>query len=615
MCGICGIINPPGRQPEAQHIHSMMKAMKHRGPDDEGTFFHQNIGFGFVRLSILDLSPAGHQPMQSKDGRYTIIYNGEIYNYIELREELKTLGHIFTTGTDTEVLLAAFSEWGRDCLHKLNGMWAFVFHDRAEKRIFASRDRYGIKPFYYTLLDGRFIFASEIPPILKVLSRKPEPDNDIIYDYLVHNRVDHSPRTFFEGIVKLPHGQTLEIRPDEKPEPTITRWYHLREEVEKREAFQNPDEFRELFEDSVKLRLRSDVPVGVCLSGGLDSSAIVSTLLNLGGHEKINTFSAVYGKGKRGDESEFIDEYKDLLPNRHFTVPTAEEFFEDMGELIRLHAEPFPSTSIYAQYRVMKLAREHVTVMLDGQGADELLAGYHYFFGFWFKDLLKSGRMPSLAREMNAYRKIHQSSYGFQSMLFLMMPSIIQRRVRQGQTNYLHPEFKKKTSGVFSDNLWQSPTLYDALLNHIEYKLEHLLKWEDRNSMHFSLEGRVPFLDYRLVEKTLALKGREVVKNGTTKYIFREAMKGVLPEKIRTRQDKIGFATPQDEWLKKGKSNFLLQNLENLSNGIERINFDQNKLIDLKKMYLNHRNVDSSEIWKVVNLTQWLQIQYGSERL
>ena len=607
MCGLCGIVNFNQERVEERELRPMMDRIRHRGPDDEGTFTLENLGIGFVRLSILDLSPAGHQPMMSRDGRFVLAFNGEIYNYIELREELKSKGYVFSTGTDTEVLLAAWQEWGEACQYRFNGMWAFVIYDKEEKTLFASRDRYGIKPFYYTTLDGRFLFASEIPALLSVLKQKPKPDNGSIYDYLVHSRVDHTEKTFFDGIVKLQHGHSLQIDLTNKTEPTIKRWYNLRERAEETEPFEDPEEFRDLFESAVMLRMRSDVPVGVCLSGGLDSSAIVSVLLSSGNHNSLNTFSAVYGEGKQGDEMEFIKEYEGQLKNMHFTRPTGEEFLADMEELIRLHAEPFPTSSIYAQYRVMKLAKPYVTVLLDGQGADELLAGYHYFFGYYFKDLIRSGRPIKAGSEMVHYLRQHRSLMGLKALGFFMMPDWYRSSLKRNENSYIASEYLKKHDGYLSDDLYGSPTLYDALLNHIEYKLEHLLKWEDRNSMHHSLEGRVPFLDYRLVEKALALKGRNVIHRGTTKHIFREAMNGVLPEKIRTRQDKIGFATPQDEWF---RERILQDKINGVFSRLSRNNnpyVDEKKVLSLCKSHFDGSKNSSKQIWKFLNIELWLK--------
>ena len=403
MCGICGIIRFDNSPVEEAPIRKMMSIMKHRGPDDEGVFIENNLGLGFVRLSIIDLTRAGHQPMLSKDGRYVLIFNGEIFNYVELREELQKKGVVFQTQTDSEVLLSAYVFWGEECMFRFNGMWAFVIYDRFEKKIFGARDRFGVKPFYILQTTDFFAFASEIPPLLSLLYHKPKPDYQSIFDYLIFNRTDQTERTFFEEIKKLQHGYSISLSIQSSisnHQSSVKKWYNLREQIASTRGFSDPQEYRELFSSAVKLRLRSDVPVGVCLSGGLDSSSIVSILLKDYNKTDLNTFSAVYGKGQVGDETEFINEYKSDLKNMYFVTPSAETLQSDLTCFIRAHAEPIPSTSPYAQFKVMELAKGKVVVTLDGQGADEELAGYHYFFGYYFKDLLKQWRGGKLTTEI-----------------------------------------------------------------------------------------------------------------------------------------------------------------------------------------------------------------------
>ena len=615
MCGICGIIKFNDSTPETEKIQKMMKVMKHRGPDDEGIFIADNVGLGFVRLSIIDLSPLGHQPMFSSEkvksnrvtngGRYVIIYNGEVYNYIELREELKTIGYEFKSNTDTEVVLNSYIEWGEKCLGKFNGMWAFAIYDRASNELFCARDRFGIKPFYYYADDEQFIFASEIPSILSILKKKPTANDQAIFDFLVFNRTDQTEQTFFNEIKKLQHGHILRIQ---NSEFRIQKWYDLRERVSKADGFRNGEEFRALFSNAVELRLRSDVPVGVCLSGGLDSSSIVSTLLKDYDKNDLNTFSAVYEKGQIGDESDYIKTYSSELSNMFYTTPNAESLYDDLMMFIRAQGEPIPSTSPYAQFKVMQLAKEHVVVTLDGQGADEELAGYDYFFGFYFKDLFRNLRFFRLLIEVYYYLRNHKSLFGVKSFLYFLLPKITRTKLRLSEKGYLTSEIQRYNShSVIADELYGSASLQDALLNHFEYKLEHLLKWEDRNSMYFSLEARVPFLDYRLVEKILATSSDELINKGMTKHILRTAMKGTLPEKIRTRIDKIGFETPQDEWFRTDIFNKFICDL------LDSDSFKNRNIIDVKKaklLFKKHLNQEiniSKEIWKWIHLELWFR--------
>lgn len=613
MCGICGIITLNNEPVREAPIRQMMQIQKHRGPDDEGVFVEDSVGLGFVRLSILDLSPAGHQPMFSPDKRYVVVFNGEIFNYIELREELKREGYSFSTGTDTEVLLAAYRHWGEDCLHRFNGMWAFVIYDREEKSVFAARDRYGIKPFYYYQTSDTFAFASEIPPLLSLLTGKPTADNQSIFDYLVFNRTDQTEKTFFNEIKKLQHGHKLNINLQPSTlqpfNPLISRWYNLRQKVSSTTGFKTPEQYHQLFSDAVKLRLRSDVPVGVCLSGGLDSSAIVSTLINDHNKKDLNTFSAVYNKGQYGDETEFILEYRDQLANMHFTTPDADTLKTDLKRFIRAHGEPIPSTAPYAQFKVNELAGKHVVVTLDGQGADEELAGYHYFFGFYFKDLLRKGNLIRLSKEIAAYIKLHKSTYGLKTFAYFLLPKNMRTKARVDQGGFLVPEFvaRHKNMNSIAGNLYGADTLNDALMDHFEYKLEHLLKWEDRNSMWHSLEARVPFLDYRLVEKTLATNSSMIIHNGWTKHILREAMKGRMPEKIRMRRDKMGFGTPQDEWFRSNQWQEIINEILNSESFANRNIVDPAKAKELFGRHLAGKTNISKDIWKWVHLELWFR--------
>lgn len=604
MCGICGIIRFDKKPIVETKIKLMMQNMKHRGPDDEGLFVADNVCLGHVRLSIIDLSPLGHQPMFSDDGCFVIVYNGEVYNYIELRQELIAKGYKFRSNTDTEVVINAYIEWGAECLNKFNGMWAFVIYNKVKKELFCARDRYGIKPFYYYFDNEQFIFASEISPILTLLEKKPTPNNQTIFDYLVFNRTDQTEQTFFNEIKKLQHGHSLSIQ---NADFRIQKWYNLRERVSAAKGFKSGEEFKEVFKSAIEMRLRSDVPIGVCLSGGLDSSSIVSVMIKDFNKIYLNTFSAIYGKGNRGDESEFIDEYKPQLVNMFFTSPSANSLLKDISIFVKAHCEPIPSTSPYAQFKVMELAKDNAVVTLDGQGADEELAGYHYFFGFYFKDLFRNYRWVTLLKEMLSYLGNHNSIYGLKTFFYFLMPLFVKTRTRVVEKGYLQLDFVNSyfKNNTIASSLYNSSSLNDALLDHFEYKLEHLLKWEDRNSMWFSLESRVPFLDYRLVEKTLATSSDMKIKKGMTKNILREAMLNILPEKIRLRKDKIGFITPEDEWFREKKFKEYINQILNSESlrSREIINTDKAKI--LYEKHLNKEIQISKEIWKWLNLELW----------
>lgn len=606
MCGINGIYRFDDQNPNQAVIHRMMKRQKHRGPDDEGVFIEKKIGLGFVRLSILDLTDSGHQPMQDNSQRYVIVFNGEIYNYIELREELLSKGVQFRSNSDTEVLLNMYIYYGNECLDRLNGMFAFVIYDKLTGNVFGARDRFGVKPFYYYLDKHQFVFASEIPPILEAIDEKVKANDLSIYEYLLYNRTDQTENTFFDGILKLQHGHYFEIKNNQF---SISSWYNLSDKISP-EKF-DPEKYKELLVDSVRLRLRSDVPVGVCLSGGIDSSSIVSVISKELGKNDVHTFSAIYGNNEKGDESKFIDLYKDELQNMHFVEPKPQYLIDSLSKFIEVQAEPIPTTSPFAQYCVMELAKKNVTVTLDGQGADEALGGYQYFFGFYFKELLKKAKLRTLTKEVANYYKKHKSFAAYKFFIYFLLPKSIKNLVSSRNVSYLNKNFikeiNKSNKPVIVKELYGSKDLQDSLLNHFQYKLEHLLKWNDRNSMAFSVESRTPFLDYRLVEYTLSLPSDSKIKNGETKYVLRESMKGILPEKIRKRNDKIGFETPQDKW-------FRLDQFKNLINEIlNSKSFNNRKYINAdkaKKLYEKHLAGEiniSRDIWKWINLELWFR--------
>lgn len=609
MCGICGLVATDGRPASPERVRGMMNDLRHRGPDDDGCETLGPVGLGFVRLSILDLSDAGHQPMWSADRRSVVVYNGEVYNYIELRKELASLGHVFRTGTDTEVVLAAWTEWGRDALERFNGMWAFAIYDLHSRKVTLARDRYGIKPLYYSHDSSGFLFASEIPALLNARLQRPVADRVSVFEYLAYNRTDQTERTFFEGIQRLQHGHILEIDlSGESPRVgQPEQWYNLRRRVDDASPLTEPGEFLDLFASAIQLRLRSDVPVGVCLSGGLDSSSIASLLIQRFNKSDLQSFTASYPPGAYGDEREFTSELESQIYQMHHTFPDADSLRNDLDGFVLSQGEPVPSTSPYAQYCVMRLAKGNVVVTLDGQGADELLAGYHYFFGFLFKELTLDLRPARLVSEIVAYLRTHRSAFGLKAYGYLMLPAGLRRKASVASRSYIHPSLAGEGAAHpgIADTLYGSKSVGSALLDHFEHKLEHLLKWEDRNSMWHSLEARVPFLDHRLVERILASPGDRIVRGGSTKVLLREGMKGILPEKIRIRQDKMGFGTPQDEWFRSPPW------IEHVSTVIGEGGLEDRGIIRtstaqrMHQRHLSGATNSAKELWKLIHLDAW----------
>lgn len=587
-----------------EQISTMMTRMKHRGPDDEGQFYKEHVGLGFVRLSIIDLSQNGHQPMSDPRNRFIIIHNGEVYNHLELKEHLSTKGYAFHSATDTEVILYSYLEWGASCLDHFNGMWAFAIYDTLTQSLFLARDRFGVKPLYYYLDRNQLIFASEIPPLLSVVNDRISPNPQAIYEYLAYGRTDRTDDTFFSGIKKLPPGHWLKI---EDNQIKIEHWYSLSDRLG--ETFQTAEEFKETLISAIDLRLRSDVPLGVCLSGGLDSSSIVSLLLADFKKKDLQTFSAIYGDNKSGDESSYIREYENSSVKMHFTTPSAESLFTDIPHFVVAHGEPVPSSSAYAQYKVMESAQGHIVVTLDGQGSDEQLAGYHQYFGFFFRGLLSSLHWGALVRELYHYLRIHRSLYSIRFFLFYLFPILFESTQTPKGKEYIFASFLNDCNLDRSqnDSLFHSKNLHDALLANFEKKLAILLKWEDRNSMTFSLESRLPFLDYRLVERNLSLPEDSLIKNGTTKVILREAMKGILPERIRCRQDKIGFGTPQNDWFRHPIFQKYIKDMLSSENFIRRQIIDSKQAQALYNLHLDQKFNLADDIWRWINLDLWFQ--------
>lgn len=619
MCGIVGIIRFDEKPIKKSELQTMMQVIKHRGPDDEGMFIDGHVGLGHVRLSILDLSSAGKQPMTDPTGRYTIIQNGESYNYIELREELKALRYKFTTQTDTEVLLNGYIEWGESVLDKLNGMFALAIYDKEKQTLFIARDRFGVKPLYYHIGDGHLIFASEIPAILKALPGKPKANENAIFDYLVFNRTDQTEDTFFADIFKLQHGCsfTLDLKQLYTKETLpIRKWYNLAERVmalkmegvDKLGKEEAEKRYMELFKRAIELRLRSDVPWGVCLSGGLDSSAITSTIVKEMQIPDVHSFSAVYEKGCWADESPFIDEFKGIVPNMHYIYPDADRLYAHLDDYVRIQGEPTPTTSPYALYCVLDEASKYVKVILDGQGSDEAIAGYEYIPGLYYKSLFTHFKWCRLVKEIVQYAKLHKSWRHVKYMTFFMLPSSMRTKVRVMQRSYIDDAFvAKHKDSVIADKLYGTNTMTEMLIAHFEYKLEHLNKWGDRDTMAFGVEGRSPFLDKDLVEYSIALKDELKIKGGYTKFILREVMKGIMPEKVRLRVDKKGFTIPQDEWFRTEKFQNLVNDILSSESFAKRGYF---KPEEAKKLYQRHLAGEiniSKDIWKWINLELWFR--------
>lgn len=543
-----------------ERLKRMTDALAHRGPDGEGFWINasNNVGFGHRRLAIIDLSDAGKQPMHYLN-RYSITYNGELYNYIELKEALQQKGYSFRTQTDTEVLLAAYDCWKEQCLQQFDGMFAFAIWDEREQTLFAARDRFGEKPFYYFFDGEQFLFASEMKALWT--AGVPKTINQtILLNYIglgwVKNPVDLS-QTFYENIRCLPQAHYLKLNMRDGHNEIVQYWDLDKETVSTQTEAAAAEQLLHLLSTSVKRRLRSDVEVGTSLSGGLDSSSIAAMIKQLQTtNHQLQTFTASF-PGFEKDETAYAKEVANYLQlQQQFVTPTAETLFTDIEQLIFHQEEPFQSSSIYAQYKVYELAKQHgIKVILDGQGADETLAGYHKYIHWFLQE--KSRESSVVSRELKAFAEHNISiDWGWKNKLAVRFPEIaavqLESKANAALKNnpFINPAFlkahhNKKT--IFKPVVHK---LNDLLYyNTMQFGLEELLRYADRNSMAHGVEVRLPFLSHELVQFIFSLPSQFKINNGFTKYILRESIKTHLPSAIVYRTDKIGYEPPQQQWM------------------------------------------------------------------
>ena len=592
MCGITGF------NWEDKHLlQKMNEAIAHRGPDDQGVYTNGEVSLGNRRLAIIDLSPAARQPMANEDETIWITYNGEVYNFKEIREDLEEKGHTFTSNSDTEVIIHGYEEYGIDILQKLNGMFAFALYDFNHKNLILARDRFGIKPLYYYYQDRNFIFCSEIKGIL-THNIERTPNNRMIFEYLQYGLIDHREETFFNHIYRVMPGTYL-VFDLETCSIAKEKWYSLKDK-----AVLDLQEIRNAFFKSVTYRLVSDVPVGSCLSGGIDSSSIVCAMKDISPETEIKTFSAIF-PGTSIDESEYIKEVVEKTDvHSAVVIPEIETLIEDLNDLIWTQEEPFLSTSIYAQYCVMKLAHKNgMKVLLDGQGGDELLAGYPIYFTPYFLELFTTFKWKSFISEGFLYIKQHKNVIPFFQLFVSFIRSLF-------KTHDLRPGWIDKE--FF--NHYSRPRTYvfrltEKLVETLTYStIPGLLRYEDKNAMRWSVETRLPFLDHRFVESVLYTPPEYKIRKGITKYIFREALKGILPERIRRRTDKIGFATPEDQWFQSELFTGMVEGILDSDSFKKREYWDGEKVKKTFKKYKKGKKRLRRTVWKWINLELWLRM-------
>jgi asparagine synthase (glutamine-hydrolysing) len=564
MCGIAGIWRTKETQSISSDLKKMTDSIDYRGPDGEGHWIDEShtIGFGHRRLSIIDLSINGHQPMFLED-RYVITFNGEIYNYIELRAELIQKGYTFKTNSDTEVLMVAYHEWGEKCLSKLDGMFSFAIYDKSNKELFCARDRFGEKPFYYYQDDEFFAFGSEMKELFSIGIQK-KIDLEMLFLYLNYDVVENphdKSQTFYENLIQLPASSYLKINSDRKI--TVSQYWTL-DTTNKTEYSESDatERFRELFDESIKRRMRSDVPTGASLSGGVDSSAIVCSIASMFPDAPFRTFTARFDDANY-DEGHFIEKLKEQYDlDTIYCHPSPDQIKNELDLIFHHQEEPFGSTSILAQWEVMKLARANgTTVLLDGQGADETLGGYFKYFTPFLSET-KSNRKRDFKSQLKAIEN-HLDSGPFLSKkdkLRMLSPGLFDqvantsRKYRSNSySGDLQPDFVRKYKNHPSP-FHQDNNLNSFLHNDVfKYGLGKLLRFSDRNAMAHSIEVRLPYLSHELVEFAFSLDTKFKIWDGWTKLILRKSMENRVPNDILYRKDKKGFQAPKS-WLEQRES-------------------------------------------------------------
>ena len=590
MCGISGIINKNNKSVEELLILQMTDIIAHRGPDSSGSYLYKNIAFGHRRLSILDLSSSGHQPMKYLDD-LVITYNGEIYNFIEIREELIQKGYIFDSNSDTEVILKAYHCWGKTCVNYFNGMWSFSILDIKQKIVFCSRDRFGVKPFYYIENNDLFSFGSEISQLLPFLPNRIL-NKKVALDYLISGIEECSNETFFKDIYLLKGGHNL-VFDLQTNSYEIERYYNLKLSDQKNTSV---DDYIQELKRSITLRLRSDVKVGTCLSGGIDSSTISSFASKIyqNSNEK---FMAIHAKSSeyKTDESEFAKIVSKIANiNLNFVEPSYSDFKSNILSIIKIQQEPFGSLSIIMQYFVFKKAKElGCIVMLDGQGGDETLLGYERYYPAIVKSKKGIAKLKALLQSSKNSRLSLLDTIKYQ--YYFSNYKLRLKRLKYKNSFYkseIINEYESEELRIISESYNDISILQKNEI--VSSQLPHLLKYEDRNSMANSIESRLPFLDYKLVELSLNTNNSLKIKDGWTKFILRKAAETILPKEIVWRKAKLGFNAPEKTWTKEFENEMIKE--------IEQSEI-LNNFIHFKKLYF--KNLDLRTKWRLYNFSAW----------
>jgi asparagine synthase (glutamine-hydrolysing) len=608
MCGIAGFVDSKiARDEQIPVLSAMLQSIIHRGPDGSKQWYSNEVALGHNRLAIIDLTSDGDQPMHFRNS--TIVFNGEIYNYVEIRKELIEKGYTFHTSSDTEVILVAYQEWGNECVQKFLGMWAFALWDENKQELFCSRDRFGIKPFYYIYQDGRFYFGSEY----KALKKSPLFKNDLNLNQVARSLQmgwnTYHDETYFECLKQIPAGTNLIFK-----NGAIKEWKYWELSTNQNSNLSYDEavySFKSLFESSIDLHLRSDVEVGGCLSGGLDSSSIASVIGTKYSNVDFKTFTIYYEGAMAVDERPWVNKVVSQYPNLkpYYFTPTDDSIVHEFDRAL-YHADvPIAGSSPISQYFLMQLAsQQNIKVLLDGQGSDECLAGYMHSFYRLIGGLINKGKIYTALKQWDHCRKMQ--AYSVSKSLDVFAKSLLS--AFQSEQSLYNFEYKHyfpflPINGEVNFNLENvqgsrlNQFLYHLLTNTL---LPTLLQFEDRNSMAFSIESRVPFLDHRIVEFAFSLPDSFKLNDGVTKRILRDGLKQYLPEQIANRKDKKGFVTPGEvKWLR-GPLSFLIEQ------DFSKIDFiNTEKILSLVSDFKKGDNKNANLIWRVSVLKYWMERQ------
>lgn len=620
MCGIAGIVDVGGDYKDklSSIVKKMADSLSHRGPDGEGFFMEDGLALAHRRLAILDLSSAGQQPMGTISRDCWITYNGELYNYVEIKKELVSLGRKFSSQTDTEVILQAYEQWGEECLARFNGMWAFVIYDRKKNILFGSRDRFGVKPLYYYQNKDIFLFASEHKALFASSLVRAEINSKAAFAYLVMGQVEGEEESMFKNIFELQpsYSFTFDIHRSQ-----LKKWKYYSlppihdgwENYDPISAAQKGKEIKVLLHEAIQIRLRSDVEIGACLSGGLDSSAIVA-IANQLQHQtnaKLKVFTAVY-KDLTIDESSWASQMVNFVGAEwHSTNPTVNALAENLEKLVYAQDIPFLSTSTFAQYCVMELVKaKGIKVTLDGQGGDEIFAGYDpHLISYWI-ELAKKGKLQLLLKEWHLGKNamVNGTILKYNLIKFIVLKYAPPFLVNSIYANTMKAFFLNQT--FWQENqayLNQAPlniysSLNEQLHHHVsDTHLKLMLRTNERNAMHFSVEARQPFADdLPLIEYLFQQPSSYKIHDRETKHLLRFSLKDLIPETIRLRKDKMGFTTPESQWL---------YDLKNIFR--EYLTADLSPFFDGEKIMKNwdyYFTKPHPQLWRILNFAVWRKV-------